>query len=111
MKRFLFVLAGLTAFGAAGLGQVPGQVDPNQAYAITPEVGAWTICAASFTGEPAARLAGALVVELRTQYRLPAYLYNRGAEERREQMQEIQEKRRRQEDYLRQNGVDPANVH
>jgi hypothetical protein len=107
MKRFLYALAGLAVFGVIGL----GQADPNQACVITPEVGAWTICAASFTGELAPQLARDLVMELRSQYHLHAYLYNRGAEQRRQQQQEIEEQRRQKKEYLRQNGIDPANVH
>jgi hypothetical protein len=110
MKRFLFALAGLAVWALASLAQAPAGADPNQVYAITPAVGPWTICVASFTGEPAAKLAHDLVVELRTKYRLPAYLYNRGDEQRRQQQWELQEKRRQQEEALRRAGLNPVDV-
>jgi hypothetical protein len=110
MTRFLFAVAGLALGMAAGLAQTPVGGDPNQAYAITPAAGPWTICVSSFTGDAAAKLAHDLVVELRTKYRLQAYLFNHGAEERRQQEQDLQERRRQQEEALRRAGLNPADV-
>jgi hypothetical protein len=110
MKRFLFAVAGLALGMAAGLAQTPAAADPNQAYAITPAAGPWTICVSSFTGDAAPKLAHDLVVELRTKYRLAAYLYNRGAEQRRQQELEFQERRRQQEEALRRAGLNAADM-
>lgn len=108
MRRFLYALAGLAAAAIAAPAQ-EGAV-PRE-YLITPAVGPWTICAASFTGELAAKMARDLVGELRTQYHLQAYLYNRGDEQRRQLEQEIQQKRKLQELYLRNAGLDPTEIH
>jgi hypothetical protein len=108
MRRFLYALAGLAAavlWAPAQEGAVPRE------YLITPEIGPWTICAASFTGEMAGKMARDLVGELRTQYRLNAYLYDRGDEQRRQQEQEIEQKRKLQELYLRNAGLDPTQIH
>jgi hypothetical protein len=42
---------------------------------------------------------------------LQAYVYNRGEQLRREQQEELDRNRRRQEQYLIQNGVDPSKIH
>jgi len=52
-----------------------------------------------------------LVLELRNQYHLHAYVYNRGEQLRREQQEELDLKRRQQEQTLIENGVDPSKIH
>jgi hypothetical protein len=47
------------------------------------------ICAACYVGEQAPQLAHDLVLEIRTRYNLPAYVINRGEEERRRQREEL----------------------
>lgn len=49
--------------------------DPNQDYSITEENGPWTILAVTFIGEQAQGKARALVQELRSRYKLPAYTH------------------------------------
>jgi hypothetical protein len=110
MRRFGFVWAGLFLVTAASPGQSQAPVDWTRDIAITPEVGPWTISSAYFSGEMGAKLAHDLVVELRTQYHLPAYVYNRGEEQRREQEREIQDKRRQHEEYLKKAGLNPGSV-
>jgi hypothetical protein len=110
MRRFLFALAGLVILTAESSAQAPVAPERGQPYAITPDVGAWTICAASFTGEHAAKRAGDLVTELRTQYRVSAYLFNRGDELRRQEDREVAERRRQKEEYLRKQGIDPTAI-
>src|SRR5262249_25817790 len=58
-------------------------------YHVRPEAGPWMICTASYTGPEAAQLANKLVTEIRRDYKLPAYYFNRGAEERQKQKEEI----------------------
>jgi hypothetical protein len=65
------------------------------------------ICAKSYTGELAPKWAHDLVLELRSRYDLPAYVYNRGAEERQRFFEERERQRRQQEEYLRQAGLQP----
>lgn len=100
MRHSLFVPAALAVAAAAAA------VEPDD-LAITPQAGAWTICAASFNGDSAERWAHDLAAELRTRYRLPAYVFNRGAEMRRQQEEELQRKRQQQEEYLSRMGLRP----
>lgn len=66
--------------------------DPNRDIAVTPEVGEWMICVASYTGPESHVWARGMVALLREPgYRLPAYVFNRGAEERRKERERIQE--------------------
>ncbi len=76
---------------APGLGNlVPSssQPDINAALAVTPESGAWMICAASYLGPDAPELANKLCTYLRER-RYAAYIYNRGNEERKKWQEEL----------------------
>jgi hypothetical protein len=86
-------LAGLLCLAGAALGRGV-EADPNKEYVITPDIGAWVICAASYTGPEAAQKAHDLVLDIRRRYNLPAFVFNRGARERKEQ--EAQQARMRQ---------------
>lgn len=94
MKRFLFTLTGLT-LGAAGLvlaqdqAETPVEYKVPVEYQVNPGSGPWMICTTSFTGPMAAERACKLVTEMRRDYKLPAWVFNRGAEERRKQQEEI----------------------
>jgi hypothetical protein len=109
MYRITVAIISLVFLADGSRAQTPASSAPAS-YAITPEVGAWTICAASFSGEEAAKRARDLVVELRTQYRVNAYLFNRGEELRREQDKEVAQRRREKEEYLRRQGIDPSGI-
>jgi hypothetical protein len=93
MKRWLLALACL-AIGSSVLGGI--EADPNKDYVVTPEAGPWMICATSYVGPDAASLAKELVLEIRVRFNLPAYVVNKGEEERRKQREEYQ---RLQEKY------------
>jgi hypothetical protein len=77
-------LAGLLCLAGAVLGRGV-EADPSKDYAITPDAGPWVICAASYTGPEAAQKAHDLVLEIRSRYNLPAFVFNRSEKERREQ--------------------------
>ncbi len=51
--------------------------DPNADYRLTEKNGPWMILAGSFAGDGAEHEAKALVLELRSRYRLPAYLHKK----------------------------------
>ncbi len=51
--------------------------NPDEMYSVTDQNGPWLIMAASFSGEGAEDQARKLIHELRTQYKLPAYSYQR----------------------------------
>src|SRR5438094_5680905 len=59
-------------------------------------------------GEQAPKLAHALVLELRSQYDLPAFVYNRGDIERRKMQEDLDRQRREREEALRQQGIQPG---
>jgi hypothetical protein len=91
MKRFLFALAsaalllGMSRFAALAI-----DADPNQSYDVTPAAGAWMICAASYSGDEAGDIAHRMVLEIRRNFGLPAYVFNRGRDERAKQRAEIE---------------------
>src|SRR5712691_8146310 len=65
-----------------------GSAEAASQYPVTPEAGPWLICAASYMGADAPDLARQLVLEIRQRHRLPAYVFDRTAEERRKQREE-----------------------
>ncbi len=99
-RRFLVVLAGLATLVGTSSGYARVEADPNKEYVVTPEVGPWMICAASYTGPQSAQLAHELVLEIRSRFQLPAYVFNRGEKERQEQREYVE--RIRQHDPERQ---------
>lgn len=52
-------------------------VDPNSSYPVAQTNGPWMIMATTFHGEDAETKAQALVYELRSKYKLPAYTYSK----------------------------------
>ncbi len=98
---------------------------PKHPYDITPEAGPWTICVSAFfehiepppgrdfyPGEleklladsQARRLAIEFVSVLRRDYKLPAYMFNRGDEERKKEEERIERERKQREELFRQLG-------
>jgi hypothetical protein len=69
------------------------EADPNRDYRITPEVGPWMICAAAYTGPTSQALAKQLVLLIRQRDNLPAYYFDRGEKERREQEEQLKKVR------------------
>src|SRR6516162_6131873 len=98
MKRISFMVVGLTALTLATIGFAKQEADPQKDYQVTPKAGVWMICAASYVGETAPKMAHDLALELRRDHDLPAFVYNRGAEERRKIQEDLDSKRRRQEE-------------
>jgi hypothetical protein len=97
MRSSLFVLAGSAVLMAASQGYAKVEADPQKEYPIAPDAGPWMICVKSYMGEMAPRFARDLVYELRSRYDLPAYVFNRGDEERRKLQAELEKQRREQE--------------
>jgi hypothetical protein len=90
MSKSLLALAGGLALLAAGSGRAaPVEADPNQEYRVTPEAGAWMICAHCYVGPNAPALAHELVLMLRRRDHQPAYIFVKGEEERRQQEENI----------------------
>jgi hypothetical protein len=91
MKRAVFMLALLlgVAFPSRALPQV--EANPNNEYPVTPEAGEWFFCATSYVGPQAQQLAHEMVLEIRSRFKMPAYVLNRGEEERRKRQQELEQ--------------------
>ncbi len=56
---------------------------------MTPSLGPWLISIISYTGEQAPLQARQMVGELRGKYKLHAYVFNHGAEERRQERERV----------------------
>src|SRR6266446_3283347 len=87
MKRILFVLSGVACLFLAGEALARVEADPSKEYAITPEAGPWVISATCYVGPDAAVLAHELVLEIRSRFDLPAWVFNKGDNERRQNME------------------------
>ncbi|GIW80346.1 MAG: hypothetical protein KatS3mg105_2153 [Gemmatales bacterium] len=103
-RRIAFVVLAVSILAAKSFA-----VDPvvNQEFEITPEAGPWLVCVASYVGPTAPKLAHALVREIRERYGLPAYVFNRGAEERRKQEEEIARKKEQHRKWAESMGLKP----
>jgi hypothetical protein len=121
MRRTLVRLAGLasvaaalasgaTAAGQTGLGVVPdGLAAPAgaSAYTVTPQAGPWLICVASYSGPPSQGLAEELAQEIRAKFQLPAYVFNRSAEEKQREKERVARIREAQRQRLIEAGLSP----
>jgi hypothetical protein len=67
--------------------------DINAAYAVTPDAGPWMIYVASYQGPDAPELAYKLCTYLRER-RHPAYVFNRGNEERKKYQEQLDREQR-----------------
>jgi hypothetical protein len=93
----------IVAASTLGVGVVRGQA-PSQ-FAVTPQVGPWMICVASYRGEEARANAEEMCRELRTRYKVPAYLFNRADEERRKEAERVADIREQHKARLREAGL------
>src|SRR5205823_209829 len=68
-----------------------------------PEAGPWLILIHSYTEPNAPSLARALALELRGEnFRLPAYVWNYGEKERKEELERVRQERERQKELIQQ---------
>ncbi|HEV3256937.1 MAG TPA: hypothetical protein VG013_08675 [Gemmataceae bacterium] len=104
MNRLLVALAVLAA-PALGYAQVGAE--PGHEYDVTVAAGPWMIVVHSYRGDQAAQLAHEFVTELRTRYKLPAYVFNHGADERQKQELDLQRQRQQQKEFLASIGASP----
>ena len=63
--------------------------DPNEDLFVTKEQGPWLICATFYTGPQSPISAREMVTELRERYKLPAYVFSKGDEERRAEYERV----------------------
>jgi hypothetical protein len=59
----------------------------------------------SYTGPDAPQMARQMVLELRNHYKLPAFVFNRGAEERRKEQERVRAVVEKQREFLKQNNL------
>jgi hypothetical protein len=88
--------------------------DPNQDILVQPDSGAWMIYVHWYTGPEAPQMARAMVMELRQAYKLPAYVFNHGAEERRKEDERVRAIVEKQRQFFEKNNLpmpDRVRVH
>jgi hypothetical protein len=97
----------------ARLAQAVAAPDINKDIEVTPALGPWLICVISYTGEKAPLMARNAALELRASYKLPAFVFNYGAEERRKELARVKAKVDQQREWLEKNGlsVAPGSIH
>ncbi len=76
------------------------QVEINKDIEITPASGQFVIVVMSYAGPQAPVMARDFVIVLRRDYKLPAYVYNKGAEEKRKEYERVQKIRQEQIEAL-----------
>ena len=111
MRTVLLRLAGLLlianpAFGQ-GLGLTPAVPTGPSTLTVTAEAGPWMICAASYAGPPSRGQAEELATEIRSRYQLPAYVFNRTAEQKRAEQERVAKIRAEQIQQLKAAGLPP----
>jgi hypothetical protein len=99
MRTLSYTLACLAMGAVACSAHARVEADPNKEYAITPEAGSWMILVTTYVGPEAPHLAHQMILEIRNRFDLPAFVVNRGAEERRKQQQELEQFRKQFPDY------------
>ncbi len=101
---FLLLIIGLT-MAAPGFGQNRQDVVPGDSFAVTPEAGPYMIIVTSYRGEQSGKIARDLCQEIRTRYKMSAYTYDWGAERRRQQDEELRQRREVQLNWLKERGA------
>lgn len=86
----------------------PNQPDPNQDILVTDRQGPWMILVNWYSGQDSPAMARQMVMELRHQYHLPAYVFNRGAEERRKEEERVRGIIEKQKEFFQQKGMSLA---
>jgi hypothetical protein len=104
------VLGGMLMLGGEAYAQQktmksPGKWTPDHPYNITQEAGPWAICVISYTGDTAFTFSEDMVSELRRDFKLPGYFYNRSQVERKEESEYEEALRAKRWEFYRQYGV------
>jgi hypothetical protein len=79
--------------------------DINQDIAVTADLGPYMICVITYFGEKAPQMARDMVMELRNTYKLPAYVFNHGAVERRKEYDRVKALIQQRRQAFREHGV------
>jgi hypothetical protein len=105
MRRLLFALAALAVLAAPRSEYAQEGADPNQELYVTPAQGPWMIFVTRYAGPEGPTLARQFLTELRANYKVPAYLFAYGAEEKRKEDERVRQLIKQQRDYLNQMGL------
>jgi hypothetical protein len=77
----------------------------NNDILVTPEMGPWMILLSTYAGPDGPMRARQMVCALRTVYKLPAYVFNYGAEEKRKELERVKGLIEKQKEALKQNNL------
>jgi hypothetical protein len=109
MRRLLIlpaVLAGIALAPPRSVAQDGAPAAAPSPYAVTPDAGPYLILLGSyFTGDNSKVLAEGLVEEIRSAYKLQAFVFNRGAEEKRREEERVKEMVRQQREQIQKAGL------
>ncbi|MCS7045895.1 MAG: hypothetical protein NZO58_06030, partial [Gemmataceae bacterium] len=78
----------------------------NRDVQPTPELGPWMICVHSYVVKEAPEYARQFCAELRSTYRLPAYVFTYGLEERRKEMERVQAVLEKQRQFFKEKNLE-----
>src|SRR5262245_15700622 len=126
-QRIALIAATVVSLAGVAGAQEPTPAARKHAYDIAPEAGAWCICVHTFfenfeapagrdfypqeldriMGQSKARpLAIDFVSCLRRDYKLPAYMFNRGDDERKKEEARVENERKQREELYRKMGAE-----
>jgi hypothetical protein len=96
MRKFgmLFAAVAVVVVHGRMSAQKSGGAHPA-GYEVTPAAGQWMILTTTYTGPTARGMAYKLLTELRDHYKLPAYIFSYGDEERRKEQERITQEKER----------------
>lgn len=97
-RTFVALVAAVAVIGSA-------VAQPPTGFAVTPEVGPWMILVASYRGDDARAKAEGMCRELRSNYKVSAYLFNRADDERRAENERVAQIRDQHKRRLREAGL------
>lgn len=84
--------------------------DVNRDIEVTAEAGQWVLMMMAYTGEKAPEYARKFTFALRNRFKLNAYVFNFGAEEKRKEYERVNAEREKQRKALKDAGVPDVDV-
>ncbi len=90
-----------TTAGVIGSLQPYDTMGINNDILVTPEVGPWMVLVASYGGKEGPVRGRQMVIKLREVYKLPAYVFNFGAEEKRKELERVMQRIEQQKAALK----------
>ncbi|MFO0807993.1 MAG: hypothetical protein U0746_05180 [Gemmataceae bacterium] len=103
-RRLYLAPLAILVVATAAKAQAPGA---DTSYPVQPQTGPWMILVQSYDGPQARPMAEDLIQEIRSQYKLPAYGFNRGAEERAKERERVRLMNEAKAKYLVDHNLPP----